>query len=302
MSLPTTKTQDISSPTVMAGARLESSARQSPRWRRHRRLVRIGILLVVIALLFLGVRYQDQSLWHSAYMTGYLLLGALFFLASYNLRKAIPFLPALGSSRAWMQLHIYVGLGTIALFMFHVSWRIPTGRLEQFLAGLYFLVAGSGVYGLIITRLIPKKLTALRNEVIFEQIPAKRRELVARARQVILESAKSTDVLAKFYTNHLFHYLETPRSWRYAVAPSSRYCKKLLSEIRGLNRYLSVEQRHFGEQLLEIVETKEDLDFHYVMQGRLKLWLFAHIGMTYGLLITAVLHGVLAHAFGGGLR
>ena len=35
-------------------------------------------------------------------------------------------------------------------------------------------------------------------------------------------------------------------------------------------------------------------------QGLLKTWLFAHIGLTYALVVLAVLHGLLALAFRGG--
>ena len=50
-----------------------------------------------------------------------------------------------------------------------------------------------------------------------------------------------------------------------------------------------------------MVRKKDDLDYHTAMQGRLKMWLFVHIAMTWSLLIFSVVHGVLAHAYGGGL-
>ena len=45
---------------------------------------------------------------------------------------------------------------------------------------------------------------------------------------------------------------------------------------------------------------KDDLDFHEARQKLLKMWLFAHIGMTYTLVVLALLHGLLAIAFRGG--
>ena len=164
------------------------------------------------------------------------------------------------------------------------------------------IVAGSGVYGLYATRVIPRKLTALQNEVIFEEIPERRLQLTARARQLVLDTARHTDVLARYYTNHLIHFFEKPRSLAYHLSPSLRRSRQLVSEIEGLDRYLSEPQRQASRQLTTLVREKEDLDYHRALQGRLKIWLFLHIGLTYGLLITAVLHGVMAHAFGGGLR
>ena len=70
-----------------------------------------------------------------------------------------------------MQLHIYVGWSTFVVFGFHIGWKTPNGYLEGFLALLYLVVALSGVYGLFITRLVPKRLTAIGEEVVFERIP-----------------------------------------------------------------------------------------------------------------------------------
>ena len=271
-------------------------------YRAKRRAIGLVSVMIFVLLLLVLVPAQEQSLWHSAFSTGYALIFCLFFLAAYNLRKKLPFWPALGSSRTWMQLHIYVGFGSIAIFLFHIGWRIPTGQFEQFLAALYVIVAGSGLYGLYTTRLVPRRLTAINREVIFEQIPMLRAQLIAQARALILDASAKSNVLAKFYTNHLATFFERPRSVAYLLVPTSRRSKHLIAEINNLDRYLSTSQRAVGEQLVELVQQKEDLDYHYALQGRLKIWLFAHIGFTYGLLITAVLHGIMVHAFGGGLR
>jgi hypothetical protein len=96
--------------------------------------------------------------------------------------------------------------------------------------------------------------------------------------------------------------MERRRSLAYALAPSMRRSRSLVSGLRELDRYLSPPQRESWHKLAGLVREKEDLDFHRAMQGRLKLWLFVHIGMTWGLLLFSVIHGVLAHSFGGGLR
>jgi hypothetical protein len=75
-----------------------------------------------------------------------------------------------------------------------------------------------------------------------------------------------------------------------------------MSEIEDLDRYLSSDQRSLGQQLSQMVKKKDDLDYHAAQQGRLKIWLFAHIGFTYSLLLVSIIHGVMAHAFAGGLR
>jgi hypothetical protein len=45
---------------------------------------------------------------------------------------------------------------------------------------------------------------------------------------------------------------------------------------------------------------KDDLDFHEARQKLLKLWLFGHIALTCTLVLLALVHGLVAHAFHGG--
>ena len=267
------------------------------------RRIRNGLLLLVgIVLLAIWVTSQNQNLVHSSFTTGYVLLGSFLLLTAFGMRKRLPFIATLGSATFWTQLHIYVGLSTFLIFGFHVHWRLPNGGFELLLTGLYLIVACSGLYGVYITRTVPKKLTALGEEVIYERIPTFRVQLATDARRLVLQACQQSDVLARFYTNRLAAFFEQPRSLAWVANPNGRMRRQLMSEINDLNRYPSPMQRDVSQQLREMVQRKDALDYHAAQQGRLKLWLFAHIGFTYSLLIVSVLHGVMAHAFAGGFR
>ncbi len=75
--------------------------------------------------------------------SGWILLAAVLFLASYNLRKKLTYPPLL-SSATWLRLHVYVGVGSIVGFLWHIGWRMPNGLLEGALAAVYVGVAASG--------------------------------------------------------------------------------------------------------------------------------------------------------------
>ncbi len=273
------------------------------RFRFSKRRIRNSIItLVIIAILSVIVYAQNQSLIHSSFTTGYLLMTCIVFLAAFNLRKKITFLPAIGSAKFWMQLHIYVGLATFAIFGFHIAWHVPNGAFELLLAGLYLTVALSGVYGLYATRIFPAKLTGLNEEPIFERIPFFQQRLAVQARKLVLQTCEATDVLANFYSNRLAAFFERPRSLAYLVRPTGRVRRQLITEIEDLDRFLAEDQRQVSRELTQLVKQRDDLDYHYALQGRLKVWLFIHIGLTYSLLIVAVLHMILAHAFDGGLQ
>lgn len=258
-------------------------------------------VLLVLALLLLAyvVNLLNQSLWHSAFLTGYLLLGSFFVLTLFGMRKRLSFIANIGTASFWMQLHIYVGLATFGMFAMHVRWQIPDGIFEGALTVLFLIVGISGLYGLLISRTYPAKLTSLGGEVVFEEIPRLRAQMAAKARQLVLRASESTDVLGQFYVNRLAEFLETPRSWGFLVNPNGRLKRKLVAEIADLDRYLTADQRQFGQQLSEIVEQRDRLDYHSALQGRLKVWLFVHIGFTYSLLLLSLVHAVMAHAFVG---
>jgi hypothetical protein len=264
---------------------------------RSRRIINGALTSLCLLCLAVLVHYQHVNLVRSNYTTGYLLIGCLAFLALFNVRKKLSMLPRIGSASFWMQLHIYVGLSTFGSFALHLGWQIPSGLFERGLAVLYLIVALSGVYGLMITRILPKRLTSLPQEVIYERIPWLRRDLTRQARALVMSACESTDVLARFYINRLANYLECPRGLLYLVNPNGRMRRQMIAEIEELNRFLGEDQRKAGRDLVELVKKKDDLDYHAAIQGRLKGWLFVHIGLTYSLLIVAMVHGILVHAF-----
>src|SRR5689334_10060271 len=87
----------------------------------HRRVRNSLLLVLVLAIITAWWRFEVLTLRPHAFMSGGLLLGAVGFLALYNIRKRLTFLP-LGTSAAWLQIHLYVGLGAMWLFLLHISF------------------------------------------------------------------------------------------------------------------------------------------------------------------------------------
>ena len=148
------------------------------------------ILAAEIVCLHLAYARQMPRL---SYLTGWALLGVILLLALYNGRKKLPFLPLL-SSEEWLQFHIYAGLLTGVLFAVHLNYKIPSGWFQGVLAWLYLLVMASGLFGLFISRAIPKRLTTRGGEVLFERIPSLRRQLQEQAEQLALSPRRTGEV------------------------------------------------------------------------------------------------------------
>lgn len=258
--------------------------------------------MVALALAWLWVRSRERNLQPVAHETGYIMIAIVFFLALYNIRKKVPFLP-LGTSSTWLQWHVYMGLGSIGIFTLHAGWHWPTGIFESSLFVLYAFTMLSGLLGLYWTRTIPGQLARVGDEVTFERIPALRRRVQWQASETVIESVATSGAttLADFYSARMYDYFQLPRGLMYFVRPTTTHRKSLMADMQHLQRYLSEPERSACEKLFALVRQKDNLDFHGARQGLLKYWLFVHIGLTYALVIAASLHGLMAAAFGGGL-
>ena len=270
--------------------------------KRFRRQFILGLLALIAATVgALWLNAKFNALPNYAYLTGWALLAGMFVLTIYNVRKKLPFLP-LGKSETWLQIHIYLGFFTTLLFLIHLNFRAPHGWFEVVLAWLFVLVSGSGFVGLFFSRVLPRRLATRGGEVIFEKIPALRHALKTEAENLALGADAQSLVIAEFYTKRLAPFFSGPKNSWLHLGESRRPVAALLAELEDLRRFATEADRAKIERLVALVRQKDGLDYHRALQLALKLWLFVHIPLTYGLLMFTALHLVLVFGFSGGAR
>jgi hypothetical protein len=77
----------------------------------------------------------------------------------------------LGRTQEWMKAHIWLGLLSLPVLVFHSGFRLG-GSLSGILMVLFLVVIASGVWGLILQNWLPKKMLAeIPAETIHSQIP-----------------------------------------------------------------------------------------------------------------------------------
>jgi len=139
--------------------------------------------------------------------------------------------------------------------------------------------------------------------VIFERIPALRRRLRDQAEELALAaSGEGATAISDFYGRRLSDFFSGPRNVVLHLVESKRPRLQLTQDLAAFERYLNESDRRRTRELGELVLMKDDLDYHYALQGALKVWLFVHIPVTAVMLILAVFHGLMAQAFSTGLR
>ena len=276
---------------------------------KSRRLANLILFLVLAALLPAGLWIYSLKLRQGTFISGWILASCVLFLAVYNVRKQFAYFPLLKSS-TWLQLHVYVGLLTIVLFIPHAcyqfgwQWHLPHGPMNVILAALYLLTATSGVFGLVITRVFPSRLTDRCEEVIFERIPIFLRRVRDRAAELIVEATVDSDAstLPDFYSRRLTGFFARPRHYWLHLVQSHRPLLVLQGELASLDRYLNDREKMIAGKLSTLIAEKDALDYSWALQGTLKGWLFVHIAATYSLLAFLAVHIIVAYAFSGGVR
>jgi hypothetical protein len=234
-------------------------------------------------------------------LSGWLLLSLVVLLMLFSARKKVPFLP-LGSVAAWLDWHAAWGVVSLAVFGVHSGWRLPNGNLEIALSTMFLIVTLTGVLGLWLSRTFARRLATRGQEVIFERIPALRREIRENAEALLLAAAEKRGgtSVGVFYAQRLLPFFERPRNSAAHLLNSDRPLRLLLAEMSALERYLEESERDTLETFRELVAMKDDLDYHRALQGALKAWLFVHVPASWSLLILAFVHGALAQVFAAG--
>jgi hypothetical protein len=269
---------------------------------RARRCWRNSLLLVIASagMIWLHTAF-GAGVGKRDYLTGWALLGVILFLAIYNGRKKLPFLP-LGSSETWLQAHIYIGYFAFVIFLLHGNYRLPSGGFEIALAAVFALVMLSGIAGLFLSRQIPRRLATRGGEVFYERIPSYRRALLERAEKVALESTQQTEAttLLEFYSHNLRDFFTAPGRYLPHLFEDQSGLQRVLARVEDLKRFTNDTENKVLEEFAELLREKDRLEYHAALQGILKGWLFVHIPFTASLLIFTVAHIVLVFAFSSG--
>lgn len=261
-----------------------------------------GLLLTILmvgGLLAAYVFYSPLYPRHP-YLSGWIFLAVMLFLTFFNLRKKVPFL-RMFSVGFWLQVHIYVGIISGALFLAHIGFSWPHGLLNQIIAVIFVIVFLSGVIGLWISRSFPKRLTVAGFETPFERMPHVRTALRNDAESLILTGVdnQTSPVIAEFYTDKIGLFFAKPQHLLAHLLRSQSPQASHRSQFAEIRRYAKRTELDMLEKLEGLVEKKHMLDYQYAHQFTLRVWLFSHIPLSYSLLILSVAHIIVVYSFSG---
>lgn len=267
-------------------------------WRM--RVIKILVAgLVLIATLF-WLRAAAVGVLDRYLLSGWGLAALLIFLLLFNARKQVTTLP-LGSAWLWAQLHTYAGLLSLVLFFEHLNYQWPNGIFETSLALTFLMVALSGIFGLVVSRLLPRFMAARGERILLSRISGYRHVLANQVVEKIEAAveAGASPYFLKFCSGRVAPYMQGTKDIFRHLALRDPIAASWEGQLTRVKTYLSVAENTVIEELRELLQKKAELDFQYVMQLILRMWLIAHIAISYVLLIFVLAHIALVYGFVG---
>lgn len=265
---------------------------------RTRRTVSILVTAVALCIAWTICWIQEASLGHSAYFSGASCLAALLLLVLIGVRRRIPVLN-LGSVSMWTQFHIYTGLFATGVYVMHVPALLAGGTFEFGLSMLFWVVSISGFYGLYASRTLPKRLASIESEHRFDRMPWHRDQLAGIADGVLedIEDPSAIRVLGAYYASYLKPFFVNRPSFSYVLVPTGGRRRRLLDGLKELDRYLEDEGRSTSGRFAFLVRKRDDLDYQFALQLRLRVWLVVHAVFSVMLVSGGIIHAIIAWRF-----
>jgi hypothetical protein len=262
-----------------------------------RRFAPCAVVTIVFLVMNAVRSWYAAKLGNESFFTGYSLAAIVACLLLLGVRKRVAN-HAWGKVAIWQRAHHYMGMLSIVAYALHANF-ITTGWLESLLAISYWLIALSGILSWYINKSAPRLLMAAGPQILRQDIPDASGSLARQAYAIAVEAAGRSDsaVLADHYRHHMSNYFASSRSILFRIRPTGNTRRQLLAELENLDRYMDQAGCALRQQMSQLVQAKDNLDFQSAIQNRIRLCASMHTWLLGGFTILAVAHVLLAHQY-----
>jgi len=236
----------------------------------------------------------------------------MIFAAMLGARKRVP-VYRFGRAQTWMRGHLWLGLLSLPLILFHSGFRYGHG-LTAWLMTLLILVVASGLFGAALQHYMPRVMTReVSMETIYEEIGHVRAQLLEEAAELIKEAtggekkiaAEGGDAvsgtpavaaideaapLRNFYEQEIKPFLEAPGGRGNALSDAAQSH----SAFAQLQTLVPASLHTAIEDLESICEEERQLIVQSRLHAWLHGWLLLHIPLSLALILLGAIHAVLA--------
>jgi hypothetical protein len=241
----------------------------------------------------------------------------MIFAALLGARKRVP-VYRFGRAQTWMRGHLWLGLLSLPLILFHSGFRYGHG-LTTWLMTLLILVVLSGLFGAVLQHYMPHLMTReVTMETIYEEIGHVRAQLLEEAEELMKQatgqnknnSAEGAEAgsavpavavavadeaapLRNFYEQELKPYLEKPGARGSALSDATQ-SHSAFAQLRTLvpaSLHLTIDD------LEGICEEERQLTLQSQLHVWLHGWLLLHIPLSLALILLGAIHAVMSFRY-----
>jgi hypothetical protein len=241
--------------------------------------------------------------------------ACMIFAALLGARKRVP-VYRFGRAQTWMRGHLWLGLLSLPLILFHSGFRYGHG-LTAWLMTLLIIVVASGIFGAALQHYMPRVMTReVTMETIYEEIGHVRAQLLEEAEDLIKQATgdgkkaaadaaepepAETAVavmdeaapLRNFYERELKPFLEKPAARGSALGDAAQ-ARSAFAQLRTL---VPAALHTAIEDLEGICEEERQLTLQSHLHVWLHGWLLLHIPLSLALILLGAIHAVIALRF-----
>jgi hypothetical protein len=219
-----------------------------------------------------------------------------------------------GRAQTWMRGHLWLGLLSLPLVVFHSGFRYGHG-LTAVLMTLLIVVVASGIFGAALQHYMPRVMTReVTMETIYEEIGHVRAQLREEAAELVGQAtagkAKAAAAgaegsaaiaiaadekdesapLRDFFEQELKPFLEKPGARGQALGDAAQ-SRNAFAQLRTL---LPLALHPTIEDLESICEEERQLTLQAQLHMWLHGWLLLHIPVSLALILLGAVHAVMA--------
>jgi hypothetical protein len=238
----------------------------------------------------------------------------MIFAALLGARKRVP-VYRFGRAQTWMRGHLWLGLLSLPLILFHSGFRYGHG-LTAWLMTLLIVVVLSGLFGAALQHYMPRVMTReVTMETIYEEIGHVRAQLLEEAEELMKQAngenkktaaegaEPDSDALVaavavldeaaplrNFYGQELKPFLEKPGARGSALRDAAQ-SHSAFAQLRTLvpaSLHLTIDD------LEGICEEERQLSLQSQLHVWLHGWLLLHIPLSLTLILLGAIHAIMA--------
>lgn len=274
------------------------TGRESARWR--------SVALVLFVLLTGAYLWwhRETGFAHGGsdfgLVAGIAALALILLLLFFGVRKRMYASRRLGRLEAWLLSHVWLGLLSVVLVLFHSGFRFEDGVAVAALVVLVLVVV-TGAFGAVLYTTVPRLLTEVSGNLPPERVSADLHRIESSMARL---AEGRSDVFARVHRALVTRARPGPLAgWRilFGRPPSPR--EALPRGVTERLRLVSEGEREALEQLLVLSRQHRELHQRLVLERRyvnlLQAWLYLHVPLSLALLVLALVHAGAAFYYGG---